>query len=410
MIRFRRIWVLLTGVFLTHCMFGGSMKGVITPEGWLEFRGNEVAQIRPGKYPNMFYLNWNKSLAWARYDAAKGALDVESVGFAHTDGSVAEFFGTPWLVETPDFKKFLIYQGRGITFYEKQGRSQPDIQIIDVSYDPGEKWMLVDKEFTQAIVPLARSTKMDDDFYFGGTPLVFFRVDLVKGTFTTQAMKDYAASYMGPDFILWRHYNNSEGKGLPATPSHFTATDFNLAEVDHPFAKMMNRYKDSLPDFRNRFFISPMGWALMGGTSPITKTGIFLVNYDGKGHITPLLENGDIPIPDQSLDACAVSSDGAYFAFVTDYNMELFPSAKSAVVHLGKVEKVGEGFVIRITRLGDFADLNVGAPIWIPGTHALTIITNSIDHPSLIRIYDLDKHPIDWSKVLPATPPVPVKP
>jgi hypothetical protein len=410
MIRFRRIWTFLTGVFLTHCMVGGSMKGVVTPDGWLEFQGNDVSQIRPGKHPGMFLLNWNKNLGWARYDAAKGELKIESVGFAYSDGSVPEFFGTPWFVETPDFKKFLIYQGRGITLWDKKGRAHPDIEISDVTYDPGENWMLVNKEFTQAIVPLSRSTNIEDEFRFGGTPLVLFRLDLVKGTSTSEAMEDYSASYVGPDFILWRHFNKSAGKGLPATPTHFTATDFNLAEVEHPFAKMMNRYKDSLPDFGKRFFISQAGWALMGGTSPKTKTGIFLVNHDGKGHIIPLLENGDIPIPDQSLNACAISSDGLYFAFMTQRNQELFPSAKSEVVHLGRVEKVGEGFAIRITRLGDFPDLDVEAPIWIPGTHALTIITNSIDHPSRIRIYDLDKHPVDWSKVIPATPPVPAKP
>lgn len=228
-------------------------------------------------------------------------------------------------------------------------------------------------------------------------------IDLAKNTYTPHPMDHFSNSYLGPDFILWRHFAKSKVTGQEAKTSHFSASDFNLVEHDQPLVQMLNRFRDSLPDFRRRFFISPQGLAMMGVLSPNTKTGVFLLSPDGKGHFLPLFEGGSISIPNQSLDKCAISSDGQYFAFVTDFDRDAFPSAKSAVVHLGRVEKVAGCFMARITRIADFPDLAVTPPIWIPGTHALVLVTDPIDNPSRIRIYDLDKHPVDWSKVANAT-------
>lgn len=402
----RAILITISSVFLFHCMGGSSMKGVSLPNGWLEFKGEEVSHLRPGTHPNTFLLNWGKNFAWAQYDIKKGELKIQSSSFGFDDGSKKDFFGVDWHATTPDYKSFLFYQGRGITLYRSPNSKEPNLEVVDVNFDEGADWMWVNKEFTQAIVPLSPEVGFDDVFNFGGTPLALFQIDLAKNTYTINQMDHFADSYLGPNFLLWRHFAKSTGKGKPAEPTHFTATDFNLVERDVPLVRLLNRYRDSLPDFRRRFYISSQGWAIMGAYSPNSNTGVFLLSPEGNGKISPLLESGTISIPEEALSQCSLSEDGQYFAFFTIFNREYFPSAKGTVVHLGRVEKVDGGFAARIKRIADFNDLSVFPPTWIPGTHALVLNTDPIDHPSLIRIYDLDKHPVDWSKVPLATPAV----
>ncbi|MDQ3002294.1 MAG: hypothetical protein M3Y08_13670 [Fibrobacterota bacterium] len=380
------------------------MKGVSLPDGWLEFKGRDVANMRPGTHAKHFLLNWGKDLGWARYDAESLELQVESVRFGYEDGSWDDFSTLTWHVATPDYKSFLIYQGRGISLFRKPNSNKADMQVLDLEYNGGANWMAVDPGFQKAMVPLQRKINMFKDADLGGTPLVPFKVDLVKGAFTPYPMDHYADSYLGPDFILWRHYAPGKSEGESAVTTHFSATDFDLKDRENPLVTLLNRRKDSLPDFMERFAISPQGWALMGVHSLTLQPAIYLLSPQGDGSIQRLFEGGTIPIPDESLRRCAVSGDGQYFATITSHDREYFPSAKGHVIHLGRVEKLNGGFAARITRIGDFPDLWIGPPVWIPGTHALVVNTNPIDKPSLLRIYDLDKHPIDWSKVPFATP------
>jgi len=398
---FRKFGYLIFALILVLYIGGCTVKGISLQNGWLEFRGHEASLTRPGTHANIFYLNWGNDFAWAKYDAKEQTLKVESARFGYPDGSWDEFRYIDWQVASPDFKTFLVYQGRGITFYRKPNSNKPEIKMIDIKYERGAGWMWVDSAFTQAIIPLSRSTDFDQDdvFNFGGNLLILFHIDLIKGTYTESPMDHFADSYLGPNFILWRHYTHDNVKG--AKPSHFTATGFNMVEQDLPLVRLLNRYNDSLPDFQGQFKISSQGWALMGVRSPKTNTEIFLIDPTDKGRILPLFEMGGIPLPDMS--RCAISEDGQYFSFLT-YDPIKFPEAKGWLVHLGRVEKIDGHFIARITRVGDFVDLANGPPVWIPGTHALTVVTDAIEYPSAIRIYDLDKHPVDWTKVPNATP------
>ena len=396
---FKQAWVFFFAIVFTSCIGGCSMKGKTLPGGWLEFEGKDANITRPGTHANIFYLNWGQAFAWAKYDAKEQTLKVETSRFGYSDGSWNEFRDLDWQMSTPDFKTFLLYQGRGINLYREPNSIKPVIELVDLNYDDGANWMWVNPDYTKALIPLSRTVKMDDDFFFGGTPLIPFHIDLVKGTYTTEPMDHFADSYLGPDFILWRHYTHDKEKG--AKPSHFTATDFEMKEKDLPLVHLLNRYNDSLPDFQREFKISAQGWALLGVSSPKTTTQVFLVDPSEKGRILPLFETGIYALPDMS--KCAISEDGQYFAIRTE-NHESFPNAKGTIIHLGRVEKIGGHFLARVTRIADFIDLALEPPVWIPGTHALTVVTNSIEFPSAIRIFDLDKHPVDWSKIPNATP------
>jgi hypothetical protein len=381
-----------------------SMKGKSRGDNWTEFQGFEVAHIRPGMLPNHFQLNWGKDFAWARYDAEGMELELETARFGYPDGAWDVFNGIPWEIATKDSKTFLIYQGRGISLYRNPGSRNPDMLLLDARNNHGEQWMAVDPDFRKALIPLTGKAKMFEVHERGGTPLLLVKVDIEKGTYTTHPMDHYADSYLGPDFILFRHYAPTGVEGEEAKTSHFTATDFDLNEKDHPLLTLLNRDKDSLPDFRRRFHISSQGWALMGVHSWTIPSSIYLLSPEGEGSIHRLFEGGTIPIPETSLSQCAISGDGRYFAMVTRHEQEEFPSAKGSVVHLGRVEKSKGGFAARIVRIGDFPDLWIGSPVWIPGTRALVMNTDPLDHESRLRIYDLDKHPIEWEKVPFANP------
>lgn len=380
------------------------MKGKSKGDGWIEFQGLEVSHIRPGKLPNHLHLNWGENFGWARYDAERGELELKTARFGYADGSWDVFNGLPAEVATLDYKTFLIYQGRGISLYRKPDSRKPDMLMMDPRNNHGEDWMAVDPAFRKALVPLTGPTRMFEVPEMGGTPLILVKVDIEKGTYTTHPMDHYADSYLGPDFILFRHYAPTDVEGEVAKTSHFTATDFDLNEKDLPLVRLLNRDKDSLPDFLRRFHISSQGWALMGVHSLTRKPAIYLLSPEGQGSIHPLFEGGTIPIPNKSLSRCAISDDGRYFVMLTGHDQEEFPSAKGDVVHLGRVEKVEGGFAARIVRIGDFPDLWVGSPIWIPGTHSLVMNSDPFHHESRLLLYDVDKHPIDWEKVPFANP------
>ncbi|MDQ3002291.1 MAG: hypothetical protein M3Y08_13645 [Fibrobacterota bacterium] len=380
------------------------MKGKSKGNGWIEFQGYEVSYIRRGLIAGHFQLNWGKDFGWARYDSGNMELELKTARFGFSDGSWDEFFGTPWIVATTDHKTFLIYQGRGISLYRKPDSRKPDMLMLDPRNNRGEDWMAVDPGFRKALVPLTGPTRMFEVPDMGGTPLILVKVDIEKGTYSTHPMDHYADSYLGPDFILYRHYAPTAVEGEVAKTSHFSATDFDLNERDHPLLKLLNRDKDSLPDFHRRFHISSQGWALMGVHSMTIPSSIYLLSPEGEGSIHRLFEGGTVPIPENSLSQCAISDDGRYFVMITRHDPEEFPSAKGAVVHVARVEKVKGGFAARITRIGDFPDLWIGKPIWIPGTHALVMNSDPLDNESVVRIYDLDKHPIDWEKVPFANP------
>ena len=145
----------------------------------------------------------------------------------------------------------------------------------------------------------------------------------------------------------------------------------------------------------------------MGVHSPATPTEVFFVNPGGNGRIIPLFSKGIIPLPPGCLSKCAISEDGQYFAIIIDQGSNNFKSVAGDMIVLGRVEKVNGEYSVRIMELKEFPDLAATiAPIWIPGTHALTLINDIVvyeSRPSKIRIYDLDKHPINWSKVPLAT-------
>ena len=228
---------------------------------------------------------------------------------------------------------------------------------------------------------------------------MFLKIDGIAGETADKAMVKTTQI----DILAWSWGVSNSG----TKTKNFTATNFDLAEIESPLVKLLNRYRDSLPDFQEEFYISSQGWALMGVHSPATPTNVFLVNPDGNGRIIPLFSKGIIPLPPGCLNRCAISEDGQYFAIIITHDSNNFKSVENEIILLGRVEKVNGEYSVRIMELKEFPDLPASiAPIWIPGTHALTLINDIVvyeSRPSKIRIYDLDKHPINWSKVPLAT-------
>jgi hypothetical protein len=82
----------------------------------------------------------------------------------------------------PDYKSILIYLGRGIQIYRKSNSDRAEIQVIDLKYNEGRIGWLWTRPTSGH---LSRQGLIFKDAALGGTPLVLFRIDLVKGIFTT---------------------------------------------------------------------------------------------------------------------------------------------------------------------------------------------------------------------------------